>query len=1003
MEVEASLTSSQAFIAPQEDLNLPHLTDALRLCTDGLNPDKVQAGERILQMYINNKQFLTALVAVLTDDALPNDVRTMAAILCRNNIEKFWRAGPLMLDEKDKRNVRNRMFFACFAFPATQATNQLLAGVGKIARFDFPRTWPTLIDEIGCKLAVDDEEVKFKSLKLLHESTKELATKRMPADRKAFCEMSTNIFSPVTTVFHGTLSSVLSGPITGDFVRYNLHVRQCLYAAKVLQTLMMHGIREYTKFAPFSDYWSSIANGNVIASLLSWAVNLENQEEINQDFSEVIRFIRKIAVRIQQTILSMMEEHPLSMAPHLLPLMRQIIPLAFGESGQLNLPERSVVTAMNIIKVFHSEQEYRIRDEKPGVYDHIRAIRSAYFNQGNILQMIEQLITRHLLLTQSDLDRIGTDSEEYANEIDGFEDWKFSHRASAEALLTALCYSNQDISATKILSLVTAATTTPGVATLFKEAVYLAAGIAAFHLFDMLDFDQLFRNHLWVEFQDKSNGNIVIRRRIVWLVGTWSAVRMSDESRAAVFQLLVDAMTPKEHLSVRLMAAKSVKSFVDVYEFRVEDVTPVAPALFDCLLQLITECSSDDSRLTILSSLNIALERMEAQVAPFLSKVLECLMSLWKESSESHLIQSGVVSAIKMTVHALRREAASIEPFACELIAVSTDLSNPHSIHLLQDGLELWNMLLQHSQQATPNLQKLLVERLPQLLEVTSENMALVMDIVENCILIAPDLVFAGFFDNFVSWAAVTIPTVKDEGLDLIIKVLDYAVQVCQASAVPKMTSVLAVLISTLPSDGNCSFGLKMGFLARCLYYNFPAFTPAFTAVAEGSNNQTNAVQVFHEFMTLWMDQINWISKLERKKLCALAFMNMLVLNPDLMAPHFAGIVYGIIEVVGELSDYRPGGGDADSSLGEYDILNLSNEDAGLSDGLSKSLMMTGSFDEIRRHDLRIHNICFNNDISKVMKEKWRELIGKTGDAFVQQLWNTLDSDSSAKFKVIVG
>ena len=107
---------------------------------------------------------------------------------------------------------------------------------------------------------------------------------------------------------------------------------------------------------------------------------------------------------------------------------------------------------------------------------------------------------------------------------------------------------------------------------------------------------------------------MVLRRRIVWLIGTWSAVKMSDESRGAVFRLLVDAMTPSEHLSVRLMAAKSVKAFVDVYEFRVEDVTPVAPALFDSLLQLITECSSDDSRLAILSSLNIALERMESQV-----------------------------------------------------------------------------------------------------------------------------------------------------------------------------------------------------------------------------------------------------------------------------------------------------------------------------------------------------------------------------------------------------
>ena len=37
-----------------------------------------------------------------------------------------------------------------------------------------------------------------------------------------------------------------------------------------------------------------------------------------------------------------------------------------------------------------------------------------------------------------------------------------------------------------------------------KEAVYLAAGITAFHLFEELDFDDLFRLRLWNEFQHRS-------------------------------------------------------------------------------------------------------------------------------------------------------------------------------------------------------------------------------------------------------------------------------------------------------------------------------------------------------------------------------------------------------------------------------------------------------------------------------------------------------------------
>ena len=128
MDVEISVPPNQNSAAslPQEELNLSRLADALRLCTDGLDPDKVQAGERVVQMYNNNKQFLNALVAILTDDVQPNDVKTMAAILCRNNIEKFWRAGPLMLDDKDKRQVRSRLFFACFAFPAATVSRNFL-------------------------------------------------------------------------------------------------------------------------------------------------------------------------------------------------------------------------------------------------------------------------------------------------------------------------------------------------------------------------------------------------------------------------------------------------------------------------------------------------------------------------------------------------------------------------------------------------------------------------------------------------------------------------------------------------------------------------------------------------------------------------------------------------------------------------------------------------------------------------------------------------------------
>ncbi|OQV22380.1 Importin-11 [Hypsibius exemplaris] len=866
-----------------DNISLAAVLEALRLCTMGKNPDSVMAGEKILQSCQSHKQFLAALGAIICDDAQPDDVRTIAAILFKNNTDKFWRSGALQLDEPTKCGIRGNIFQACFRQGNMGAVKQAIAAVGKIARFDYPKTWPTLVDDIGSKLSSDtDDETKCRAIKLLHECTKELATKRLPNDRKAFCNMTFNIFYPVVNIFRSTLALVRKGPAPGSF-SYDQYVRQALYSAKVLQTLMVNGVRDHSQFQPFKDYWTFVGDDNVIMGLYNIAFELEKLEDFKSEAGiQLIVSVRKIALRLQRTALSMMEEHALAMSPYLLRIISQMVALVFGDSSSLNLPERALVTGMNIIKVFHSERAYRsTKDDPHPESSHLQIVRDSYFGQPNVIAMIEVLVTKLLPLTPADMERLTQDTEDYCNEIEGYDNWKFCLRPSAESLLSALCYSNQDISGNKIVELIKVTTSGHDVPMIVKEAVYLSAGLAAFHLFDMLDFDALFRDHLWREFQDKSIQNMILRRRILWLIGEWCSVRLAAESRVALFQLLVEGLAPSEHLAVRLMAAKVVKSTVDVFEFRVEDMAPVAPAIFQGLLLLVTECTSNDSQVVILNSLNITLERLESQVHPFVPKLLQCLMDLWTESGDSHLVQCGIVTAVKTTVRALKRDAVQIEGFASELIAMSTDLLNPAHVHLLTDGLDLWTALLQNSEVCTPRLQKLLTERLPALLEVTSENMEIVMEVLEGYLILAPEPFFTGFYDTLVSWASLTIPQIKEEGLEIIIRILDLSVQIYQAAAVPKLTPVLVVLVIGLPTDPARVFAIKMGLLARCLYYNFQGFTQVFAVIADRSPPQTtSALQIFHEFMKLWTEQINFISKLERRKLCGLAFMSLLLGDP---------------------------------------------------------------------------------------------------------------------------
>jgi len=80
--------------------------------------------------------------------------------------------------------------------------------------------------------------------------------------------------------------------------------------------------------------------------------------------------------------------------------------------------------------------------------------------------------------------------------------------------------------------------------------------------------------------------------------------------------------------------------------------------------------------------------------------------------------------------------------------------------------------------------------------------------------------------------------------------------------------------------------------------------------------------------------------------------------------------------------------------------LNLSSEE--FPDQRTSALIAAGTFEEIRRHDLRGRNICYSIDMIQFLKTKWRDLSLKIGEEFTKELWDTLDVETSAKFRRIV-
>ena len=93
---------------------------------------------------------------------------------------------------------------------------------------------------------------------------------------------------------------------------------------------------------------------------------------------------------------------------------------------------------------------------------------------------------------------------------------------------------------------------------LHKDAVYNAVGLAAFDLYDDIDFDQWLVNGIEQEMAIKDSNYRIVRRRAAWLIGQWSGVKLSPELRPKLYQILVPLLNPQEDLVVRLAAAKGM-------------------------------------------------------------------------------------------------------------------------------------------------------------------------------------------------------------------------------------------------------------------------------------------------------------------------------------------------------------------------------------------------------------------------------------------------------------
>lgn len=130
-------------------------------------------------------------------------------------------------------------------------------------------------------------------------------------------------------------------------------------------------------------------------------------------------------------------------------------------------------------------------------------------------------------------------------------------------------------------------------AILAKDALYNAAGITAYELYDEFSFDNWLQSTL---IHELALPVPVLHRRITWLVGQWTGVKVSPDSRPTIYALLRSGLSSPD-VVVRLSSSQALRLCLDDFEFVPEQFLPFMQDTFHFLFGLLQDVRESDNKV----------------------------------------------------------------------------------------------------------------------------------------------------------------------------------------------------------------------------------------------------------------------------------------------------------------------------------------------------------------------------------------------------------------------
>ncbi|KAI0677486.1 ARM repeat-containing protein [Trametes maxima] len=545
---------------------------------------------------------------------------------------------------------------------------------------------------------------------------------------------------------------------------------------------------------------------------------------------------------------------------------------------------------------------------------------------------VKILVTRFIPLNPSDLEGWMEDPEEWVNTEEKENDqWEYELRPCAERVLMTLAtqypqYVRPLIEQT--FKQVVGQQSMELSAIIQKEALYCAVGRCAIRLKESIPFEQWLDTTLIAEVQVTDHSYAIVKRRIAWLLGKLVSDECLDANNVKLWQVLVHLLQdegPGSDAVVRLTAAIALRECVDSLKFDADVFAPFLPTVVSALVKLTAEADGLEAKRRITDSLNTVIERTEARIVPLMGVVAAPIPQLWTAAAEDWLFKACLLGTVTKLVESAKEHANSLSALVVPL--VRDGVTPPAQMHLDEDAFALWQSALRNTttlegQNGAPGL----IELVPDLIRQLSSNLDVlgtIVNITESYFLLDAPRILQLYAVDLLRAFDVAL---KQATLTTSNKQLSTALSLLFQIAPPALwgealhhSGLFATFVKALDEEKLHTIVLTeyVYVLARIALADRGMFVQLVSATAAAQGTKESLV--WDPILNQWWNRFDNMSEPRLRKLTAMGIANLVATGrPEVLDRLSTEICNLWVDVFGEIKEAQANAGADESSLTMY-------------------------------------------------------------------------------------